>query len=235
MFELDPLTGTEALTKDGSPYADNFINEFWGWGYSLLHNPMVRGYLAEFLVYKALVGRCSERLEVPRSHFDTKVESDVHDLVFFVNKKKFTVQVKSKDSASKSGTFQTSFVRGFDTESNSEIAQKALWSDFYVFAYLELKAEDWSLVKGRHFEWNIDNSYCTDHEKTEFRKAQNRLVRSVLEINNWSFFIIDRFNLNDQKTITLSSLKNRVSQRKAFESDYQRLGVSLERMAILAP
>jgi hypothetical protein len=232
MHLLDPLTGNEALTRSGASLFPGFLREFWGWSFSALHDPLLRGYLAEFLVYKALLQMHQPVFQIPTSHFSTKMEGDVHDLVFFMNDEKFTLQVKSKDSFSKSQRFDTSFAEGFDCTTGKALAADH-WSDFYVFAYLKLDNGKCSQLKSLHEKWNPDPSLATSLEKRTFKATQQQVIDSVLELNNWSFFILEREQLRGQKTIGLNKLHSKLRRGEAVHVSYDGLGDALMELAYL--
>ncbi|MCT4497797.1 hypothetical protein N0U25_08330 [Pseudomonas sivasensis] len=232
---LDPLTGTEALTQSGRPIEPGFLTAFWGWGFSALDNPLLRGYLAEFLVYRALFNMPTPDFKVPTSHFSTKMEGDVHDLVFFMNDEKFTIQVKSKDSYSKSQVFDTSFAEGFDCVSNSPLPAEH-WSDFYIFAYLALDNKKCQENERLHDKWNPNPSRALPMEKARFKLNKQALVKSVLELDNWSFYILDREQLRGQKSINLNKLRSKVNKGEAVWVQHDAIadalvGFALERHA----
>ncbi|WP_409283498.1 hypothetical protein [Pseudomonas protegens] len=233
MFQLDPLCGDEPLTSGGTIKEENFVKSFWGWNNSALHNPMVRGYFAEFLIYRSLLKMDGQRFQVPISHFATRIESDVHDLVFFLDDVKYTIQVKSKDSYSQDPFFKTSLVQGFNYATNTPIKTPSHWSDFYVFAYLQLDEVLCDLVKGFHFEWNKSLVTQTEKNKQIFKQCQDEIVRSVLELDNWRFYIVEQAHLDLKSGISLAQLTTSVSEGKAYVCNYERLPYMLMRMAFL--
>ncbi|MGY2397830.1 hypothetical protein [Pseudomonas sp. SDO5271_S396] len=229
---LDPLSGNEPLTQGGASKGAGFLNAFWGWGFSALHDPLLRGYLAEFLVYQALLTQHKPPFQIPTSHFSTKMEGDVHDLVFFMGDEKFTLQVKSKDSFSKSQTFDTSFAQGYDCTTNTSLPADH-WSDFYVFAYLTLNNDHCAQLKALHEQWNPNPSLARPRDKLFFKATQKEVVHSVLELDNWRFFVMEREHLRGQKSITLNSLRTRVARGQAVQTDYDGLMETLMELACL--
>jgi hypothetical protein len=229
---LDPLSGDEPLTRSAVPEHEGFLKDFWGWSFSALHDPLLRGYIAEYMVYRALFKMQPPKFQIPTSHFSTKMEADVHDLVFFMNDEKYTIQVKSKDSYSKSQKFDTSFVEGFDCSTNKALPPNH-WSDFYIFAYLSLDTDKCELLKSLHEQWNLNPSLATQLEKNEYKTTQDEVVRSVLEISNWTFYILEREQLHRQKSINLNKLRTKVKKREALEVSYDDIAKILMRLATL--
>lgn len=229
---LDPLTGNEPLSRSGFSEYEGFLKEFWGWSFSALHDPLLRGYIAEFMVYKALLTMQSFNFQIPTSHFSTKMEGDVHDLVFFMNDEKYTIQVKSKDSYSKSLKFDTSFAEGFNGSTNKALPP-GHWSDFYIFAYLTLDNGKCDLLKSLHEQWNPNPSIATKSEKDKYKTTQDEVVRSVLEIDNWTFYILEREQLRQQKSINLNKLRTKANNDEALEVGYDDVAKVLMRLACL--
>lgn len=229
---LDPLTGDEPLLQSGKMKVAGFLKSFWGWSFSALHDPLLRGYIAEYLVYRALFRMKPPEFQVPVSHFSTKMEGDVHDLVFFLFKEKFTIQVKSKDSYSKSQKFDTSFAEGFDCETNKALPADH-WSDFYIFAYLTLDNGKCDLLKGLHEKWNPNPSLATAPEKASYKSAQKELVSSVLEMDNWTFYILEREQLRGQKSINLNKLRKKVKKHEAVQVGFDDIANALMRLAYI--
>lgn len=227
---LDPLTGNEPLSRSGISEHEGFLREFWGWGFSALHDPLLRGYIAEFIVYKVLLTMQSFEFKIPTSHFSTKMEGDVHDLVFFMNDEKYTIQVKSKDSYSKSLKFDTSFAEGFDCSTNKALPPSH-WSDFYIFAYLTLDNGKCDLLKNLHEKWNPNPSIARQSEKDKYKTTQDEVVKSVLEIDNWTFYILEREELCQQKSISLNKLRTKTKKNEALEVGYDDIPRALINLA----
>lgn len=228
---LDPLTGCEALTRNGVPEQYGFVREFWGWGFSALHDTYLRGYFAEYLIYRALLNERSDVFQIPDSHFSTKMEGDVHDLVFFLSDEKFTIQVKSKDSWSVSEKYKTSLTQGYDPLTNQAIREAGHWSDFYVFAYLTLDAGHCKLLDKLHKEWNTAPHLAKEGDKQRYKTAQDAVVRSVLEVENWTFFVVRRADLHGKKDISLADLRSKTQREEAVETCLDQLPFVLRTMA----
>ncbi len=86
MHMHDPLDGRLPFTLKGAPSGKGFLKDFWAWSFSTLHNTYLRGYIAEYLVYKSMLDPHSQ-LSVPVEHLKTKIEGDIHDLIFFIKNK----------------------------------------------------------------------------------------------------------------------------------------------------
>jgi hypothetical protein len=203
----DPLDGKLPLTLNGAPSAQGLLQDFWAWSFSTLHNTHLRGYIAEYLVYKAMLNS-QPQLSVPTDHFNTKIEGDIHDLVFFIKNKKYTIQVKSKDSYSEDESFETSFAQGFDPNTNKNTEQNH-WSDIYIFSYLELDNTVCDRIKSRHANWNQDHNWRPD-EKPAQKTDQFELAKSVIEIENWSFYVLPHIALKGRKSITFNKLQSEI-------------------------
>jgi hypothetical protein len=231
MYLLDPLTGKEPLTQSGTTLEPDFLQRFWGWGFSALDNPLVRGYLAEFLVYRALFNMHQPDFKVPTSHFSTKMEGDVHDLVFYMHDEKFTIQVKSKDSYSKSLAFDTSFAEGYDCLSNSALPA-GLWSDFYIFAFLTLDTKKCEENEYLHKKWNPNPSRALPIEKAQYKLNQQQLIRSVLDLDSWEFYVLEQEQLRGQKTINLTKLRSKVGKGEAVLVKHAGIAEALMDLAL---
>ncbi|KPY45378.1 hypothetical protein [Pseudomonas syringae] len=190
-----------------------------------------RGYFAEYMVYTALLKMPNPKFQIPTSHFSTKMEGDVHDLVFWMNERKFTVQVKSKDSFSKLKYFGTSYTRGYDCVTNTHL-KKGHWSDIYVFASLTLDNDKCSALEKQHKAWNPDPSRATDAEKQWYAQAQMDIIRSVAEVDNWDFYLIKRSALSGLKQVSLKKILDRVQSGHAIKTSYEALPIRLARMAM---
>lgn len=228
---LDPLTGLEALTRNGVPEQPAFVRDFWRWGFSALHNTFLRGYFAEYLIYRQLLQAQDGTFLVPESHFSTKMEGDMHDLVFFLNDEKFTIQVKSKDSLTASEIYKTSLTQGYDTAANRIIREVDHWSDFYVFAYLTLDKAHGDLLDKLHKQWNPAPHLATEADKQRYKAAQDAVVRSVLEIGNWTFFVLKRADLRGREEVTLSELQEMVRNDEAMQTSLDNLPFILRMLA----
>lgn len=181
------------------------LKDFWAWSFSTLHNTYLRGYIAEYLVYKSMLDPHSQ-LSVPVDHLKTKIEGDIHDLIFFIKNKKYTIQVKSKDSYSKDQRFITSFARGYDPIKDKD-THKDLWSDIYVFAYLNLDKTLCERIKNRHLNWNRDHNWQPT-QKPAHKTDQFQLARSVIELENWKFYVLPHAALKGRKSITFKKLQS---------------------------
>lgn len=63
------------------------------------------------------------------------------------------------------------------------------------------------------------------------KTTQKRVVSSVLEIDNWTFFMLDRVQLQGQKTINLNKLRTKVRQGEAVQVGYDEIGNALMKLA----
>ncbi|MBX6689228.1 hypothetical protein I8746_06425 [Pseudomonas sp. USTB-Z] len=205
MHMHDPLDGMLPFTLNGAPSGQGLLQDFWAWSFSTLHNTYLRGYIAEYLVLKALQDPQS-LLSVPVDHFKTKIEQDIHDLVFFIGNKKYTVQVKSKDSYTADEKFKTSFAEGFDPQTGKNTPRNH-WSDIYVFAYLRLDELVCKKVEERHHNWNKDHNWKPS-EKSLHKQDQFTLAKSVIAIENWSFYVLSNGALKGRPSIPLNQLKS---------------------------
>ncbi|MBH3310343.1 hypothetical protein [Pseudomonas mosselii] len=205
MHMHDPLDGRLPFTLKGAPSGKGFLKDFWAWSFSTLHNTYLRGYIAEYLVYKSMLDPHSQ-LSVPVDHLKTKIEGDIHDLIFFIKNKKYTIQVKSKDSYSKDQRFITSFARGYDSIKDKD-THKDLWSDIYIFAYLNLDKTLCERIKNRHLNWNRDHNW-QPAQKPAHKTDQYQLARSVIELENWKFYVLPHAALKDRKSITFKKLQS---------------------------
>lgn len=209
MHMHDPLDGRLPFTLEDAPSGLGLLQDFWAWSFSTLHNTYLRGYIAEYLVLKALQAPQS-LLSVPVDHLRTKIEGDIHDLIFFIGNQKYTVQVKSKDSYATNEAFKTSFARGFDPATGKNTAQDH-WSDIYVFAYLKLDKAICDQIKRRHERWNKDHNW-EPSEKPAHKQDQHTLAKSVIALENWSFYVLPHAALKGRLSIPLNDLRNEATE-----------------------
>tara|TARA_R110001583_G_scaffold193772_1_gene363008 strand:- start:910 stop:1818 length:909 start_codon:yes stop_codon:yes gene_type:complete len=194
------------------------VIDFWKWAYSSLGNPFVRGYLAEFLILQSLKKNQDKDIDVSfhersiiHNHFNTKMESDVHDLVVCHKHGddvfKRTIQVKSTDTLR--NTYKLECTSGYNYKDNEdEVTQerKENWSDLFILCYVDIdkklcnRLDEINVILNKHpNRINLINEHA---EKVEIYRNQH------LDIDNWKFSVVCTYAIaNERKRLYQNYLR----------------------------
>ncbi|AVH25811.1 hypothetical protein [Vibrio diabolicus] len=223
MFKLKPLDGKEPLVEGKEVIIPNIIEDFWKWSYSTIHNPQIRGFLAEYLVYRSL--KSYSDFELFDDYFLTKIEGDVHDLKFGQSNRSYTIQVKSfesyTDSKDDNKTFNFAKATGFNPITNSDIKLKKHWSDFYVICEIKVSKEQCQLLETTHKKWNANNNRKTAVEIREYSDSQEALRKSIIDVDNWVFYVVRSKDLPDQSSMVADKFKDYINDGKVIMCSFK--------------
>lgn len=216
MRELSCLLGTENFKSCNQLK----VLDFWKWSYSALGNPFIRGYLAEFLVFEAnRHNRKQDELLLSlesslfNKNYETKMESDVHDLNVYQNKNgkyyKRSIQVKSTDTIA--NKYDLSVVRGYDYLNGVDVLDKRNWSDLTILCKVNLDGLDTK-------EMSDDNKYLnnsTDNDPLYSKAAikAERYRNHHMDIDNWEFAVICSYKISDERDILFKKQKGKVNEK----------------------
>jgi hypothetical protein len=117
---------------------------------------------------------------------------DQDDLVFSYQGSKIRVQIKSTDTLCQKQEFSCSPSRGFVDGDNKNQPEKSFNSDIYVFD-MRLDNDDGQRINSILANWNSrekEGFYKTPEEKAEYHRIQHSVRSDVMNLNNWSFYIV---------------------------------------------
>ncbi|TKF60434.1 hypothetical protein FCV63_02520 [Vibrio lentus] len=216
MRELSYLLGTESFESCGHLK----VIDFWKWSYSALGNPFIRGYLAEFLVFEAIKydrkqdeSLLSFENNLFKKNYETKMESDVHDLNVYQNKignyYKRSIQVKSTDTIVNKYDF--SAVRGYDYFNGVDILDKKNWSDLTILCKVNLDGLDTKKMSddNKHLNNSNDKDPLYEIAATEAERYRNH----HMDINNWEFSVICSYKISDKRDKLFKNQKGKVNEK----------------------
>ncbi|HHF3036787.1 TPA: hypothetical protein ACPJ07_001460 [Vibrio diabolicus] len=232
MFELEPFCGCENIKSRGKTIGK--LKNFWGWSYSALYTPITRGFFAEYIVFKAIDDDKDGRFRPPLNYLSTKMEKDEPDLITYFDDDKMTIQVKSIDNLKKELAFKFDKTHGYNSFTDSNDLEKGHHSDLFVFCFLELDKEKHDEIDRLRKAWNETNfENQTQEEVDKYRLFQDCLNESVLDMNNWTFYLCRSSVLANQESIRVSILDRLAKQNTVVKCSYSQLHASLKALHVL--
>jgi hypothetical protein len=124
------LQSGEERFRDGSRDLGVTALDYWRWSMSDMVANTMRGFLAEFLVAKAL-GIATDQARVDWGSFDLKTEDGVRIEV----KSSAFIQTWGQEKLSRI-SFKMARRRGWDPETNKTASERQRHADIYVFALI---------------------------------------------------------------------------------------------------
>ncbi|MGR5096973.1 hypothetical protein ACPV5O_26895 [Vibrio maritimus] len=218
MFALENLDGHEIIGTSDKKIGS--VLDFWSWSYSNISNPFIRGYLAEYVVYKTLQTQ-PDQFQFYDGYHLNRNEMDQDDLVFSYQGSKIRVQIKSTDTLCQKQEFSCSPSRGFVAGDNKNQPEKSFNSDIYVFAQVRLDNDDGQRINNILSVWNSrenEGFYKTPEEKAEYHRIQHSVRSDVMNLNNWSFYIASSSEVSklaEGGKIAVETLENNRAVHKA--------------------
>jgi hypothetical protein len=222
MFELAPFSSDEPINLDENVIGE--LGDFWRWSYSAVYTPITRGFLAEYLVFKSVADNADDKFRLPLNYLSTKMEKDEPDIITFYNDEKMTIQVKSIDSITKRLRFKFKKTHKYLPKIDRDNGPKKHNCDVFVFCFLHLDQRQHDFIHNLRKSWNeSDFNTQTEVDIQRYKYRQNMLNKSVLNMNNWDFYICPTSLFEKQESVNISKLESLVARNKVFKSGYSNL------------
>jgi hypothetical protein len=226
MFELNPLSNDEPIRLKTKKIGK--LGDFWEWSYSALYTPITRGFFAEYIVFKSVFDNADKNFRPPINYLSTKMEKDEPDIITFFDDKKMTIQVKSIDSLTKGHRFKLNKTQTYNPKLDKNDGQKKHNCDLFVLCFLNLDNNLHIRIDNLRKSWNKSNFISKpETEIIEYKKTQDTLNRSVLEITNWVFYICSADLLEKQNSVDIKKLDTFVKNIKIIKCGYPALAQHL--------
>ena len=220
MLELHPLASNKPIKNNANNIGS--VIDFWRWAFSALYVPIHRGYFAEYIVFKSIYDGSDNSFRPPMNYLSTKLEKDEPDLITYLDDDKMTIQVKSIDSIKSEQAFDLGKSRGYNPDTDKDDGDRAYHSDLFVLCFLELDKE---------IHDQLDNyrlSRCkTRDEEQHCQELQENLNNSVLNMNNWIFYVFPSITVQSQNSIRVSVLEKLVTKGTVIKCSYSELHGSI--------
>lgn len=222
MFELAPFSSDEPIKLDGNVIGE--LGDFWKWSYSAVYTPITRGFLAEYLVFKSVSDNADENFRPPLNYLLTKMEKDEPDIITYFGNEKMTIQVKSIDSLTSDLRFKFKKIHKYNPKIDEDSGPRTHNCDVFVLCFLNLDSRSHKFIDDLRKSWNESNFESqTEVDIQRYKIRQKRINLSVLNMNNWNFYICSTSTFGKQESVNISKLESLVAKNTVLKSDYSDL------------